>query len=403
MYGLVLEGGGAKGSYQIGAYKALEEMDIKITGVSGTSIGAINGALIVQGDAKKAYDLWYDIRPSKVFDVNEEYLEKLMKRELTSENLLYLFNKARDILNNRGLDTTLMKTILQENIDEEKLRNSQMDFGFITVSLTDMKPLEIFLEDVPPGKIIDYLMASASLPVFKLEKMNGKLFLDGGFYDNIPINVLLKKGYRDFIVVRTHGLGVVRKVNSKDVNIKYIDPWDEVGTILDFNQETARKNLKLGYYDAQRAFKGLIGREYYLKAKNDEEYYYRYLISLREEDILLAGKILGYENIPYRRMFMEYIIPRLAELLSVDKYKSYEDITVYLVEVLAKDFKVERFRIYSFEEFLVELKKRKPEKTSRHANNIPMFIKRNEMLSKAVKDSIIEEVVFMLFNSELER
>jgi NTE family protein len=233
--------------------------------------------------------------------------------------------------------------------------------------------------------------------------MDGKFFLDGGFYDNIPINLLLKKGYRDFIVIRTHGLGIVRKVTSKDINVKYIDPWDDVGTILDFNQETARKNLKLGYYDALKVFRGLKGREYYIRAKNDEEFYFRYLTGLKEEDILLTGKILGYENIPYRRMLMEYIIPRLAELLSVDKYSNYEDITVYLLEILAKECKVERFRIYEFEEFLVELKKGQPLKNERPANHIPMFIKKNEMLSKAVKDSIIEEVVFMLFNSELER
>ncbi len=48
MYGLVLEGGGAKGSYQIGAYKALKELGIEIGGVAGTSVGAINSALIIQ-------------------------------------------------------------------------------------------------------------------------------------------------------------------------------------------------------------------------------------------------------------------------------------------------------------------------------------------------------------------
>ena len=45
-YGLVLEGGGAKGAYQIGAWKALKEAGVKIKGVSGTSVGALNGALI---------------------------------------------------------------------------------------------------------------------------------------------------------------------------------------------------------------------------------------------------------------------------------------------------------------------------------------------------------------------
>ena len=53
-YGLVLEGGGAKGAYQIGAWKALKEAGIRIKGIAGTSVGALNGALIAMDDFEKA-------------------------------------------------------------------------------------------------------------------------------------------------------------------------------------------------------------------------------------------------------------------------------------------------------------------------------------------------------------
>lgn len=52
-YGLVLEGGGAKGAYQIGAWKALKEAGVKIKGIAGTSVGALNGALICMGDMRQ--------------------------------------------------------------------------------------------------------------------------------------------------------------------------------------------------------------------------------------------------------------------------------------------------------------------------------------------------------------
>ena len=51
---LVLSGGGAKGSYQYGVWKALRKLNIKFDIVTGTSIGAVNGAMIVLGDYKKA-------------------------------------------------------------------------------------------------------------------------------------------------------------------------------------------------------------------------------------------------------------------------------------------------------------------------------------------------------------
>lgn len=401
MYGLVLEGGGAKGAYQIGAYKALEEMGIGISGISGTSIGAINGAFIAQGDVSKAYDLWHNISPSKVFDVDEEHLRELRNHELTPESISYFFHKAKAVLNNRGLDTALMRKILHENIDEEKLRKTKVDFGFITVSLTDMKPLEVFLEDIPQGHVIDYLMASASLPVFRIDKMDGKVYLDGAFYDNMPINLLLKRGYRNLIVIRTHGLGIIRKINSKDANIIYIDPLKNLGNILDFDQDTARKNLKLGYFDAFRAFKGLKGREYYVRTKNDEEYFIHFLKGLGENNILSAGKILGYEHGSYRRMLVEFIIPRLAELLNIDKKGSYEDITVVLLEALAKKYGIEPFKIYDFEEFLSEIKNKLKVEQLKPVKSIPAFIKKNEILAKAVKDNIIDEVTLVLFYDQL--
>lgn len=396
MYGLVLEGGGAKGAYQIGAYKALEELGIAISGVAGTSIGAINGALIAQGDAAEAYELWYNISPSKVFDVNEEYLHELRNLELTAENMSYFFHKAKDVLNNRGFNTALMRRILNENIIEKKLRNTKMDFGFITVSLTDMKPLEIFLEDIPEGQIIDYLMASASLPVFRLDKLDGKVYLDGAFYDNLPINLLLQRGYRDLIVIRTHGLGFIRKVNSQDANLIYIDPWRDLGNILDFDQNTARKNLKLGYFDALRVFKGLKGREYYVWAKNDEKYFIEFLIGLGENNVLAAGKTLGFEHGAYKTMLFEQIIPRLAELLGADKYGGYEDITVLLLEALAHKLDIERFRTYKFEEFLTAIQGKLKTEPFRSVKNIPAFIKKNELLAKAIKDNLVEEVMLKL-------
>ncbi len=78
MYGLVLEGGGAKGAYHIGAYKAIMEEGIEIKGIAGTSVGALNGgAMIVQGDFEKAYEIWHNISYSKVINASEEELKRI--------------------------------------------------------------------------------------------------------------------------------------------------------------------------------------------------------------------------------------------------------------------------------------------------------------------------------------
>ena len=70
-YSLVLDGGGARGAYQIGAWKALVEAGVKINAVAGTSVGALNGALICMGDLQRAEQIWNDMTFSRVMDVDE--------------------------------------------------------------------------------------------------------------------------------------------------------------------------------------------------------------------------------------------------------------------------------------------------------------------------------------------
>ena len=76
-YGIVLEGGGAKGAYQVGAWKALKEAGIRIKGVAGTSVGALNGALICMDDFSKAERIWENISYSRVMDVDEALMERI--------------------------------------------------------------------------------------------------------------------------------------------------------------------------------------------------------------------------------------------------------------------------------------------------------------------------------------
>lgn len=355
MRGLVLEGGGAKGSYQIGACKALREIGLEFTAVAGTSIGAINGAIIAQGDLDKAYELWYNISLAKVFDVREEYLAALREAKLDQEGLGYLLGRARDILNNRGLDTALMKGILQDNIEETKLRQSGMLFGMVTVSLTDRKPLEVFLEDIPLGQVVNYLMASASLPIFKLERIADKEYLDGGFYDNLPIRILYDRGYRDIVAIRTHSLGRIRKMKASDLRITVIEPRDDLGSILDFSQEGARRNLLLGYFDTLRAYQGLRGLDYYLKPGPTKEDYAQFLLGLGEEAVKNGARCLGLKEGNFQQVLFESLVPKILELGHLQTENVYEGATLLLCEVMAKKYRVDRYKIYSWEQLLTQL------------------------------------------------
>ncbi|NLA13749.1 MAG: patatin-like phospholipase family protein, partial [Tissierellia bacterium] len=77
MFGLVLEGGGARGAYHVGAYKAIRELNIEIGGIAGTSIGAINGAMMVQGDYELLEKIWLSVDSYELFDLDEKTIEDL--------------------------------------------------------------------------------------------------------------------------------------------------------------------------------------------------------------------------------------------------------------------------------------------------------------------------------------
>jgi len=404
MYGLVLEGGGAKGSYQIGACKALMELGVDIGAIAGTSIGALNGAMIVQNQLDKAYELWYNISPSQVFDIEEARLEELRYLDISHDGLIYFMKKAWNIFQNKGLDITFIKKLLKEVIDEQKLRDSKISFGFVTVSISELKPLELFLQDVPEGKVVEYLLASANLPAFKQEKLDGKRFMDGGFYDNLPLNMLVRKGYKDIIAIRTKALGRTRRISDSKVKVKYISAEDNLGGILDFNQKQARINLQLGYYDVLKSFQGLKGKKYYIKPVNDEEIFANFLLAPGEKAILKLGETLGFKELPYRRLLFEHIIPKLAFLLDLGEESSYEDLVIGILEIIALDHNVERFKIYSLHDFFSAIRitiKETDNLKSKENLRIPAFVRQNDVLSRAVRDKIVRESAGEIYGNYL--
>lgn len=406
MYGLVLEGGGAKGSYHVGAYKALRELGIEIGGIAGTSIGAINGALMVQGDYDLLEKVWYNINSSELFDLDEKAITDLKSLNLQQINFSYLLHQSKEILNNRGLDTTKIRALFDTYVDEEKIRNSNVDFGIVTVNMTDKKPLELLKEDIPQGKLVDFLIASANLPAFKIEEMDGKKYLDGGFYDNLPIGLLAKKGYKDIIAVRTMAMGVVRKVKIKDLNVIYIQPADGLGRMLgslDFNREKAEELIKLGYFDTLKVFKKLKGHKYYCTPYegNFIQVLTDFLLNNKEK-IKNVGTLLGFDNTFEDRTLFEKILPRLENILDMKGNNDYEDIIIRLTERIAEKYEIERFKIYSAKEFFDLTVEKFIENPLIYTNNVPSFMKRNKILSMTVKEDLIVEIFSELIKGNEE-
>lgn len=387
MLGVALEGGGARGAFHIGAIKALLEEGYEIDGIVGTSIGAFNAAMIAQGDFEKCFDMWTNITPQQLFDVEDRYMENVLNKSINIKTISYFSGEAKKIIANRGINTDNLRKVVDELIDEEKLRNSNMDYGLVTIELGPLVPIELFKEDIPEGKIKDYIMASARYPGLKMDPLDGKAYLDGGIYDNCPVSLLTKKNYDKIIAIRLSPNKKLRRIDES-VNVIEIQPSMDLGGIFLFTNELAHRNIKLGYYDAIKAIRKLKGREYYIEPVDDDLIFNK-LLKLPNDMILDIGRSMGLEDIPPKRMLFEFILPNISKYLNLNKECDYQDIIIGLLENMAKERAVEKFKIYSLSEFLDLIKESEKESS---------FNSKVQLSLKGLKRKAIENITQVNLN-----
>lgn len=254
---LVLAGGGARGSYQVGVWRALTELGWNPQIITGTSVGSLNGAMFALDLYETARDMWTSIRSQDVMELPEE-----------TRNLTELHQFLRDVVRAGGMDVTPLEEIVERVLDEDALRASPIRFGLVTVEKRGLKPRELPLEEIPKGKVKDYLLASAAcFPALRAKQIDGVQFLDGGYRDNMPTGLAQKMGAEELVCVDLEGVGITLP-NRTGLPTTMVRSYWELGDILHFDPDTARRNIELGYYDTLRAFGRLRGCAYAV-AKNE--------------------------------------------------------------------------------------------------------------------------------------
>lgn len=237
-YGLVLAGGGMRGAYQIGVWRALSELGIKVSAIAGTSIGAINGAMLAQGDCDRAEELWREIRQSDIVIPTD------------------------DILKDGIADMSPLEELLRRVVDEDKLRKSSVDFGVAAFSLRDKSGICKFKSEIPQGELIDYIMASACVPGVKARKIGTDTLIDGGVSNNMPVNMLSERGMENLILVDIKGIGLneITDLSGKNV-IEIVFENPEIG-IAEVDAGGIHRSIRAGYIGCMRAFGRVEGDRY---------------------------------------------------------------------------------------------------------------------------------------------
>lgn len=388
MKALVLGGGGAKGSYEVGVFKALRKLHMKFDIVTGVSIGSINGAFYVANEYKKCLKMWQKITTSDLFDV-------AIGSKMSKEDIKLLVKQ----MSTGGISFSNAYNFLKKNINEEKVRKSKIDYGLVTVSLTNKKPRFLTKEQIPYGKLVDYICASSiCYPFVHAQDINDESFIDGGFYDGIPINLAIDMGATEILAVDLSVLAINKKPKDKNIKVDVIKMKDKTPLTLTFTKEYANKNIKYGYNDTMKHFNKLDGK-FYTFRKNDLDKSYNELNKYFVE--ILKSTIL---NEPKNKIVNElFSIAKINKLFVKIKYNhDFKEEVEEALEHLGVLFDIPNENIYSIKNYNKLLIRKVKELNYIKINkNLKDKFLIGYMYNKYMKSENKEEIIKEMYNLSL--
>lgn len=384
--GLVLSGGGSKGAYEVGVYIALKKLHKKIDIVTGTSIGAINGMLFTQKDLKGAIKFWKHINFKTMYD--ENYFTALENDKLSKIYAEY----AKNFINEGGLDTTKMKVMFDEYFKPFKFFHSKIDYGLVTYNLSKNKPVFKTKKDLTKENVKDYVLSSASCyPAFKPYIIDDELYIDGGYYDNMPLNLAIDLGAKEIIAVDLRAVGFKKNLKDKTVEVTYIAPRNKIGSFLIFDKAQAKKSMKFGYNDTMKTFNKLEGNKFtfikYNLIKNYNKYadsYEKKLKDLFKSDNVILNKI--FESSAFKDI--------LNNKITYNNFNS-------LVELAGETFNFDETVIYNIKSYNKGLINSLSNTESVSINKITNNFKNKDLKSLVDKTAIVKYFYLKIKENEL--
>lgn len=309
--GLVLSGGGAKGAYHLGVLRAMREMDIPVDRVAGTSIGALNGAILASAPTldvgvTRMEQVWQALAEQSPIIFSPKLSAKLglSSKKSAVAYLTFLLSSGLRLSNPVGIATALsgvvgvsvesllsddvLQKMMQEYLDIDTLQKSlplyvavyshqhkEGAFGDFVVGIKDAFSTEILgknnklaefyhIQSFPVTTQKEMILASAALPLlFKsYQDETGRHYTDGGqggmlnSQGNTPIAPLIEAGCKKIVVVHLDGSSLWHRYDfADDVQIIEIRPSIDMGgfrEMLDFSPSQLERLTKTGYQDATR-------------------------------------------------------------------------------------------------------------------------------------------------------
>ncbi|TGL99718.1 patatin-like phospholipase family protein [Leptospira jelokensis] len=268
---LVLSGGGARGAYQAGVLRYLEEIGWKPDIICGTSVGAINACAIGSGmDSKELSNLWLQLN------------QKHIMRYSIWNMLKGFFRRKYYPL----VETYPLKKFIHEHLDFTKLNQTKTK---VIISAVNILSSELrFFEN--PKLQIEHILASSAIPmIFPWQMIDGEPYWDGGVMANTPILPALTHEASDIVVVLLSPVGsstIMETPVTKDEALERLFELYLLGSYRSVEQGLEyRKSVMDGLTSIENFFLGL--RTQFTKAK---------ISVIAPKQMLGLGSILNFKK-----------------------------------------------------------------------------------------------------------
>ncbi|MGL4982407.1 MAG: patatin-like phospholipase family protein [Treponemataceae bacterium] len=311
-YALVLGGGGAKGAYEMGVFRALKDVNYPIHLVTGTSVGSLNSIFVVMDDLDAGIKLWNTVDETMIFS-NPDNVGLSKNLEVDSDDMKTM---VKSLVNKKTTAVQPLKDLIASVYDPQKFYESKIDFATVTFDISKQKKKVVFKNEIHPEDIPEYMIASASsYPVFEPHIIGDTVYIDGAYMDNLPIGVAKEMGATKYVVVNLKGLGQVTKESQQILeseDVVYIESYWNLGSMFYFNPENARRNMQLGYFDTLKALGAYKGRAYtfFSNAFDDLEKY-----NLRFQEVSLHPSCYGLLDKHWQgRYYFSQLVMSAAEI-----------------------------------------------------------------------------------------
>jgi NTE family protein len=360
-YGLLLNGNGAQADFQLGAWKALDEVHLHFDWVASASMGNITAALIAQKNFKAISAFLADGMIEKITSLNDSiaglylhYWSDLDFRDFRRQFLSTFSQKAAPLLK-----------ALPRYLDEGALRSGKIRLNFILIDPKTLQAVSRTLEEIPEGDLISTLLLGAVFPIFRKQENQDETYFEAGFLSEMPLYTAVVMPSKKLITIGYPQTDVRRAFKKKGRPLSFLaienSEFLELSASEDPDalRESHRHHAKLGYLDTLKALHQLVGEKLYINPRGNHRFFDLMVkdIGLPPKEPVACQLLMALLDIakPYTALRQFDVLEKILTLLARSRWRRADNKILALLEMTAWSAQIPELKIYTPDQLIFEI------------------------------------------------